>query len=111
MIDSKTLKGTKNDVLYVDNVRFTWAFQCFLNNHHIADYFNISTVWGLILGRFGGLVGVRLGILACLGAVLGRFLDATFNVLELCAMFGWSPEAVCNIRAALHEVVSQLVDP
>ena len=74
-----------------------------------------------------------------LGAILGR-LDAIFDVLELCAVFGSSPEAVCNIRAALakkakcrtppvlimrapgfalgrieegslHEVVSQPVDP
>ena len=66
LIDSKTLKGTKNDVLYVENVHFTLEFQCFVNNHHIAVCFNISRVWGLIWGRFGGLVGVRLGILAVL---------------------------------------------
>jgi hypothetical protein len=35
-----------------------------------------------------------------LGAILGR-PDAFFDVLEFCLIFGWSPEAVCNIRAAL----------
>ena len=63
LIDSKTLKGTKNDIMYVDNVCFTLSF---LNNHHIAVYFNISTVWGLIWDRFVGTVGVRLDILAVL---------------------------------------------
>ena len=44
-----------------------------------------------------------------LGAILGR-PDAFFDVFEFCAIFGSSPEAVCNIRAALAKK-GKLEDP
>ena len=67
-------------------MRFTFEFQCFLNNHHIAVYFNISTVWGFIWGRFGVLLGsvwASWPSWSRLGAILGR-LDAIFDVGILC---------------------------
>ena len=44
MIDSKTLQGTKNDVLHVDNVSFAREFSIYFEKHHIAFYFLYSTV-------------------------------------------------------------------
>ena len=82
--------------------------------------FSISQ-FTLIFRRFGDLFGVVLGVLlgsvwaswpswSRLGAILGR-LDAIFDVLEFCSIFGSSPEEVYNIRAVLAKKTKCIPPP
>ncbi len=76
-----------------------WDLNVFLTSIISQFLLNISTVWGLVWGLLGS-VWASWPSWSRLGAILGR-PDAIFDVLEFCLIFGSSPEAVCNIRAAL----------
>ncbi len=103
LIDAKTLKGTKK--------RCSVCRECVNFTCGIYEFFEQS-----LCRRFGGLFGVVLGVLlgsvwaswpswSRLWAILGR-LDAIFDVLEFCLIFGSSTEAVCDIRAGLAKKIN-----